>query len=168
MITAQAVTLLNLYQVTRGKIHTLHCFQPCLGQTGPHQTFQTLIDQTRPLLVFQTYLSWTCLLTTKKQMKNLWLSFYCGVFVAVWILKILCLNKQTFVNILRRLLHVWWWLTKGVKVRLFGQRLFIKVPVLKKWSLQHGTKKPWSKVEFIPNNIIHQFWVLRKLAMQVI
>ncbi len=80
---------------------------PRVGQTGPHQTFYTLIGQTRPPLAFQTHLDRTCLLTTKKRLKSLWVSFYDGVFVAVWVSKILRLNRQAFVNILGSLLHVW-------------------------------------------------------------
>ena len=42
----------------------------------------------------------------KKRMKSLEMSFYGGVFVAVWVSKILCLNRQAFANILGSLLHL--------------------------------------------------------------
>ncbi len=80
---------------------------PRVGQTDSHQAFQTLIGQIRPPLAFQTRLGRTCLLTTTKWMKSLWVSFYGGVFVAVWVSKILRPNKQAIVNILGRLLYVW-------------------------------------------------------------
>ncbi len=107
MMTAQALTPLNLHQATHIGIYILYCLDPRLGQTGPHQAFQTLISQTRPPLAFQTRLGQTCLLTTKKRIKSLWVSFYGGVFVAVWVSKIFRLNKQAFVNILEKLLYVW-------------------------------------------------------------
>ncbi len=106
-MTARALTSLNLHRATRIGIHTMRRLHPRVGQTGPHQAFQTLIGQTRPPLAFQTRVGRTCLLITKKRMKSLWVSFYGGVFVAVWVSKILSPNKQAFVNILGRLLHVW-------------------------------------------------------------
>ncbi len=39
-------------------------------------------------------------------MKSQWVSFYCETFVAIWVSKILRPDRQAFVNILRRLLHV--------------------------------------------------------------
>ncbi len=106
-MTARALTPLNLHRATRVGIHTMRRFHPRVSQTGPPQAFQTLIGQTRPPLAFQTCLGRTCLLTTKKRIKSLWMSFYSGVFVAVWVSKILRPNRQAFVNILGRLLHVW-------------------------------------------------------------
>lgn len=78
---AQALTPLNLHQVTRVKVHTLHCVQPHLGQTGSHQVFQMLVSQIRLLLVFQTRLGQTFLLSTKKSDegpmdKFLWYGFW--------------------------------------------------------------------------------------------
>ncbi len=66
MMTAQALTPLNLHRATHVGIRTLRRFQPRLGQTDPHQAFQTLIGQTRPPLAFQTRLGRTCFLITKK------------------------------------------------------------------------------------------------------
>ncbi len=83
MMTLRALTPLNLHRATRVGIYTMCCLHPRIGQTGPHQAFQTLIGQTRQPLAFQTRLGRTCLLTTKKRMKNLLVSFYGGMFVAV-------------------------------------------------------------------------------------
>ena len=96
------------------------------------------------------------------------MSFYGVVFVTVWVLKIFYPNRQAFVNILRRLLHVWWLLARGIQVRIFGQKLLIKVPVLRIWSSQHGTMRLWNKRKLIPSNIIYRIPTQKKLAMQVI
>ncbi len=96
MLTARALTPLNLHRATRGGLHTLRRLQPRLGQSRPLLAFQTrLVGQTRLHLI------------TKKRMKSLWVSFYGVVFVAVWVSKIFRPNRQVFVNILERLLHVW-------------------------------------------------------------
>ena len=34
------------------------------------------------------------------------MSFYDVIFIAIWVLKILCANKQAFINIFERLLHI--------------------------------------------------------------
>ncbi len=107
MMTAQALTSLNLHRATCVRIYTMHCLYPSVGQTGLHQAFQTLIGQTRLLLTFQTCLGRTYFLTIKERIKSLWVSFYGRVFVAVWVSKIPRQNRQAFVNILERLLHIW-------------------------------------------------------------
>ena len=157
MLTAQALTPLNLHQATCVGLHILCRFQPRLGHTRPPLVIKTrLIGQTCPHLI------------TKKRIKSLWVIFYGMIFVAIWVSKILHPNRQTFVNILGRLLHVWWLLARGVQVRIFGQKLLIKVPVLRLWSSQHGTKRLWNERKLIPHNIIYQIPAQKKLAIQVI
>ena len=107
-------------------------------------------------------------LIPKKRMKSLWVSFYDVVFIGVWVSKLLRPNRQAFVNILGRLLHVWWLLARGIQVRIFGQRLLIKVPVLRIWFSQHGLRRLWSEGKSILSNNIHRVPAQGKLAMQVI
>lgn len=135
MMSVQALIPIKIYWAIRIGIYIICHFQTRLSHTGLYQAFQTFISQIRPSLTFQTHLGCACLQIRKKRMKSLWLSFYNGVFVAIWVLKIFCLNKQTFMNILKRLLHEWWWLARGIQVQIFDQRFLIKVVVLKKWSL---------------------------------
>ena len=96
MLMAGALTQHNLHQAIYVGLHILRRLQPRLGQTRSPLALQAcLIDRTNPPLIL------------KKQMKSLWVSFYGVVFVGVWVSKIFCLNRQAFVNILGRLLHIW-------------------------------------------------------------